>query len=81
MKASNIAMTPLEFLWKFALVLLVVVPIYIGGCAYFLYFLVGFTPWDSLIMRAVGTIIGAIVGTIGSIMATTYIIKFGHKEG
>jgi len=80
MKTYNVGIAPVEFIWKFAVILLLAAPIYIGGVACFFYFLVGFTPWDSLILRIIGTIIGAVVGTIGAIMATIYIIKFGHEE-
>jgi len=80
MKMYNVGIAPVEFLWKFAVILLLAAPIYIGGVAYFFYFLVGFTPWDSSMLRIIGTIIGAVVGTIGAIMATIYIIKFGHEE-
>ena len=80
MKTYNAGIIPVEFLWKFAVILLLVAPIYIGGVPYFFYYLVGFTPWDSSMLRIIGIIIGAIVGTIGAIMATIYIIKFGHEE-
>jgi len=80
MKAYNAGIAPVEFLGKFAVILLFVAPVYVGGVSYFFYYLVGFTPWDSSVLRIIGIVIGAIVGTIGAIMATIYIIKFGHEE-
>ena len=77
MRLYDIEMTPSEFIWKTIIILVLVVPICVGGTAFVFHSL--FPALNFLVVVCL-TAIGAIIGTIAALFITSIIIKIGHKS-
>jgi ABC-type uncharacterized transport system permease subunit len=73
---GKISISPLEFIWKMAVSLFVIMPICIGGAAFGFYQVATNLQSNIPVITSVGAFIGTVLGFIGTIC----LVKIGHKE-